>query len=103
MKSWIVATTLLFAAAVGPFVGTIGHGFLNWDDPEYVTQNPLLQSPDGLARIWTSFDNPQVYPMVFTSFWAEYHLWGPSPSGYHIVNLLLHFLAAFFLFRLLLR
>jgi protein O-mannosyl-transferase len=29
-------------------------------------------------------------PLVGWSFWAEYHLWGLQPPGYHATNILLH-------------
>tara|TARA_B100000315_G_scaffold231761_1_gene243354 strand:+ start:9264 stop:11063 length:1800 start_codon:yes stop_codon:yes gene_type:complete len=64
-------------------------GFI-WDDDFYVSNNPLLQSIDGLWLIWTTSESPQYYPLVFTSFWIEYHLWGLNPVGYHIVNIFLH-------------
>lgn len=102
-RSTALSCFLVFLAATVPFVGTVGHAFLNWDDPEYVTDNPLLTGPSGLARIWTGFDNPQVYPLVFTTFWIEYRLWGAHPAGYHLVNLLLHGLASVLLFRFLRR
>ncbi len=62
-----------------------------WDDPRYVTENPALRSLAGLARIWFSPGaTVQYYPMVFTTFWFDYRLWGLSPLGYHLVNILLH-------------
>ena len=53
-------------------------GFV-WDDDSYVTQNQNLRSAAGLFRIW--FDPrsiPQYYPLVHTSYWAEFQLWGLS-------------------------
>jgi len=76
-------------------------GFI-WDDDRYVTENPVLTSTDGLARIWLELGSTiQYYPMVFTSFWVEYRLWGLNPTGFHVVNVLLHALGAVLLWRVL--
>jgi protein O-mannosyl-transferase len=65
-------------------------GFL-WDDDDYITKNELLTAPDGLRRIWFSFDSPsQYFPLVYTTFRVEHVFWGLNPTGYHWVNLLLH-------------
>jgi tetratricopeptide (TPR) repeat protein len=78
-------------------------GFV-WDDNEYVTENQTLRSFDGLEQIWLKPEaTPQYYPLVFTSFWAEYHLWKLHPFGYHLVNVLLHALSAILLWRVLRR
>ena len=45
----------------------------------------------------------QYYPLMYTSFWVEYHLWGLVPLGYHLVNLLLAGVAAVLVWRVLLR
>ena len=92
----IVALTLL------AYLPAMRAGFV-WDDPDYVTQNELLRSLGGLARIWLPGSTYQYYPMVFTSFWIEYHLWGLYPLGYHLSNILLHAGSAVLVWRLLLR
>ncbi|UCG32414.1 MAG: hypothetical protein JSU68_12200, partial [Phycisphaerales bacterium] len=74
-----------------------------WDDPDYVTENELLRSLDGLGRIWVPGNTPQYYPLVFTTFWIEYHLWELQPLGYHLTNILLHALSAVMVWRVLLR
>ncbi len=72
-------------------------GFI-WDDNHYVTRNATLHDLDGLRRIWFVLGAvPQYYPLVHTSFWLEYHLWGLNPAGYHVVNVLLHATAAILL------
>jgi Flp pilus assembly protein TadD len=78
-------------------------GFI-WDDDAYVTGNPTLHDLGGLQRIWFEVGAvPQYYPMVHTTFWLEYHLWGLNPFGYHLVNILLHAMAAILLWQVLLR
>jgi tetratricopeptide (TPR) repeat protein len=75
-----------------------------WDDDVYVTQNHALRSPDGLARLWLKpGTTPQYYPLVFTTFWAEYHLWGLRPLGYHLDNIFLHAANALLLWCILRR
>lgn len=73
-----------------------------WDDDSYVTENPALKSFDGLKDIWTKPGaTPQYYPLVFSVFWVEYHLWGYHPTGFHIVNILLHIINALLLWAVL--
>ncbi len=81
----ILATLLVFSPVFSA-------EFVTWDDPDYVVNNSLLRSADGLRTIWSPFGSglPQYYPLVFSSYWIEYHLWGASPAGYHVVNVFLH-------------
>jgi len=94
----------LFVALVFVVYVPALRGGFTWDDDAYVTNNLTLRSAGGLARMWGQLTaTPQYYPLVFTSFWLEYHLWGLNPLGYHIVNVLLHTLAAMLLWRVLVR
>src|SRR5579859_751838 len=77
-------------------------GFIGWDDYTYVTEERALRSLDGLKRIWVQpGTTPQYYPLVYTTFWLEYHFWKLQPSGYHLVNILLHALNAVLLWFVL--
>jgi protein O-mannosyl-transferase len=70
------------------------HGDLLLDDDVHVTR-PELQSLAGLARIWTDLGaTQQYYPVLHTAFWLEHQVWGEDVLGYHLVNVLLHSLAA---------
>jgi tetratricopeptide (TPR) repeat protein len=85
-------------------------GFI-WDDQDYVFQNPHLPDPHGLERIWFHREeSPQYYPLVYTTFWLEYRLWGgPDASGrlqawgYHLTNVVLHAISALLVWRILRR
>ena len=36
----------------------------------------------------------QYYPLLHSAFWLEHKLWGDATLGYHMVNIVLHCLAA---------
>ncbi len=75
-----------------------------WDDNDYVSQNPNLDTWQGLWRIWSDpRSSPQYYPLVFSSYWIERHLYGPGPTAHHVGNLLLHVLNAWLVWRILSR
>jgi len=74
-----------------------------WDDDAHIT-GPELRSLDGLRRIWVEPGaTQQYYPVTHTAFWVEHLIWGDSPLGYHLTNILLHLLSAWLLWRILKR
>jgi tetratricopeptide (TPR) repeat protein len=95
-----IALLLLTLLAYAPVVRC---GFI-WDDDDYVSANETLRSVSGLARIWCDPSaTPQYYPLVHTTLWLEYRLWGPWPPGYHVVNVLIHAVSALLVWQLLRR
>ncbi len=93
---------LLFATLV-VYIPAINGGFV-WDDDSYVTENQTLRTVEGLKQIWFKPGaTTQYYPLVHTSFWIEYHLWGPNPFGFHLVNVLIHGMNALLLLLILRR
>src|SRR6266481_6038925 len=66
------------------------HGGLLWDDAANIA-TPDLRTLDGLRRIWFEpRTTQQYYPLLYTSSWLQERFWSDSPTGYHLVNLLLH-------------
>ncbi len=99
----LVKKTLIIVLALLVYFPAIQGEFI-WDDDAYVFENSSLRSVSGLKDIWSNPDSsPQYYPLVFTSFWIEYHLWGVSPAGFHVTNLILHLLAGLLLWQCLVR
>lgn len=94
---------LLVVITVAAYFPVLDAGFV-WDDDAYVTDNATLRSLEGLRQIWLQPGAvPQYYPLTFTSFWVEYHLWGLQPFGYHLVNVVLHATNAILLWLVLRR
>ena len=95
-----VAVIVLLTAAF--YSTSLTNGYI-WDDDDYVINNFYLRDFDGLKAIWFSYRTPQYYPVVFTSFWIEHHLWGLNPMGYRAVNLLFHIFNALLIYAILYR
>lgn len=82
--------TILIVATVVAYLPALRGGFV-FDDELYVSNNPTLHSTDGLRAIWLHpAATTQYYPLVFTTYWIEYRLWGLNPLGYHATNIVLH-------------
>ncbi len=102
LKRDFVFGFLLFVAIFAVYQPAWNGKFL-WDDDNHITR-PNLRSFDGLSRIWTQLGaTQQYYPLTHSVFWLEYYLWGYSTLGYHLVNILLHFLSALLLVSILRR
>src|SRR5450432_524640 len=102
----IGAAIILVATLIAYFPAMRGQ-FI-WDDDYYVTRNGLLTNFDGLQKIWfgvlphpSEYPLPQYYPLTYTTFWLEYHLWGLEPAGYHTVNVILHLCSAMLIWLIL--
>jgi tetratricopeptide (TPR) repeat protein len=80
------------------------HGGFVWDDDLHISDNPTLRSLKGLWEIWfRPGATMQYYPLSFSVFWTDYHLWGLNTFGSHLQNVLLHGLAAVLLWQILKR
>ena len=93
---------ILVALVIVTYSPVFKAGFV-WDDIA-ITDNISLKTLDGLGKIWFHPSEIQheghYWPLVYTSFWIEWNLWGLNPVPYHIVNLLLHALLVIVLWRL---
>ena len=99
------AALALAVLVVVSYFPALQGGFV-WDDVIFA-EEPVIHSPGGLRSIWLApaeIENEDHYwPLVYSSFWLEYKLWGLQPAGYHAVNIFLHLLNCLLLWRVLLR
>lgn len=79
------------------------HGFVNYDDPDYITANPVVQkglTVDGVAWAFQNLHGEKTYwhPLTWLSHLADVQLFGLNPAGHHIGNVLFHALNVVLLF-----
>jgi hypothetical protein len=87
-----LAFILLLTASL--YISHLPDDFTNWDDPDYITENPWIRSWsvenfNHLTR--DPFVSNQI-PVTMLSYAVDYQLWGLNPKGYHLHNLALHLL-----------
>jgi protein O-mannosyl-transferase len=90
-RPWVAIVSLLgLVAAV--YWPVAGYEFVNWDDPWYVLNNPLVKSwhPANLWRIATEMSVKNFAPLTIFSLLVDHTLFGLNAGGYHVVNVVLH-------------
>jgi len=83
---------VIAAAALAVYLPSIGNGFVGWDDPAYVSENPHLKSLSVASVKWAfgTFHHSNWHPLTSLSYSLDYTIWGLDPQGYHLTNALLH-------------
>ena len=85
------------------YLPALHHGFLEYDDQQYVTDNPRVQA--GLT--WTGFvwafgfHAGNWHPLAWLSHMADCQLYGARAGGHHLTNVLLHVASTLLLFAVL--
>ncbi len=96
------AAFALCAIIAASFYPALFGGFV-WDDIA-VTEEPAVHAWSGLLTIWfapAEMMEEHYWPVLYTTFWLEHKLWGTSPFGHHLVNVLLYMANVLLLWRLL--
>src|ERR1700704_4272749 len=103
-REWVV-TGIVCILLVGivwiVFGQTLGHEFVNYDDDQYVRENPRITkglSLDGIQWTFTRVHAANWHPLTTISHMLDCQLYGLQPWGHHLTNVLLHAAAALFLF-----
>ena len=98
--------TLLVLLTLGAFAGVLFCGFVNYDDPAYVSANPyVLHGLNGTTIRWAVTHRVEglYHPLTFLSLALDAQIFGVEPGGFHLDNLLLHCVGVLALYRLLVR
>lgn len=103
---WRALGICLFLAVITwiVFGQTLRHDFLNIDDVDYVLRNPEIirgLTPEGIIWAFTHFHASNWHPVTWISHMLDCKLYGLSPGGHHLTNVLLHLATAILLFLVL--
>lgn len=86
----------LFLAVIGiifpvVFYNLFSAGFIAWDDPEYVVNNKDVHQ-FAVKNFFTHFYIGNYHPLTMLSYAIDWKLFGKHAAGYHIENIIWHFL-----------
>ncbi len=94
----------LCAAVLLAFWPALHFGFVNYDDPDYVTRNWHVRHGLSLRNALWAFTHVAAsnwHPVTWLSHMLDCDLFGVKPPGHHLTSLLLHAANAALLFILL--
>ncbi len=97
--SLILLTTAVFAVAAT-------YDFVNYDDPDYVTENRNVKAGltlKGVGWAFTTNLHDHWHPLTWMSHMLDCQLFGLHPAGPHTINILLHVANTLLIFLVLLR
>jgi len=101
----ILLAILLAAGTLLLYAPAVRNGFVNFDDPDYVTRNEHVLEGLSWANLKWAFgtDNPAAnwHPLTWISHLMDVQIYGTNPSGHHFTNVLFQTLNVLLLFFLL--
>src|SRR5882762_3412162 len=96
----------LLLATLAAYGQVFQHDFVNYDDPDYVTENAHVRAgltSEGLRWAFTSGDDANWLPLTRLSHMFDAQLFGLNSGLHHLMNVLLHALSTLLLFTILRR
>jgi tetratricopeptide (TPR) repeat protein len=108
----LTPAALIALAVLLSLGGALGGGFV-WDDRPLIVENRLIKDPSAVGTIlssgfWQAGDRHDRFraffrPLTTLTYALDYVAWGLRPIGFHITNLLLHFLCCLLIYHLCLQ
>jgi tetratricopeptide (TPR) repeat protein len=96
-----IICVLLGALVLVAFAPVLENGFVGYDDPDYVTANPHVNTGLTAANFrWalTAAHANNWHPFTWMSHALDWSLYGSNPRGHHVTSLVLHIANTLLLF-----
>jgi len=100
----LLLSLLLAAVVLVCYMPVVHNGFLNWDDDQYITDNPYVRAGLTWTTVkwaFTTYHGAYWMPLSWLSHALDCELFGLRPAGHHCMNVLLHAVNVVLLFLLL--
>jgi tetratricopeptide (TPR) repeat protein len=103
VKFYVAGSVALITVAV--YLAALQNAFVEWDDGEYVFNNPHIRSLNAAFLRWAFFDfyASNWHPLTWISHALDYAIWGPNPLGHHLTSIILHAVNTFLVVLLTIR
>jgi len=101
--AWLVALLLAVVTLV-VYAPARHYAFVNYDDPEYVYENPHVLNGltlENIAWAFTRFYACNWHPLTWISHMLDCQFWGTNAGMHHLVNVTFHAANTFLLFIVL--
>src|SRR5438128_1317992 len=102
----ILAGILLGLSTLGVYLPALGLDFINYDDPQYVTENPAIRaglSGQSLGWAFSGFHSGNWHPLTWLSHMLDCQMFGMEAGWHHLMNVAVHAATAIVLFLVLRR
>ena len=99
MLRWAPAAILVFTALL--YSRAIQNGITYFDDDYYILQNPYIRDLGlhGLRDIFSTFYSSNYHPFTTLGWALIFKFFGTGPLPYHLLNVLLHLLNTWLVFK----
>lgn len=101
VSGYVLAIAVVLLVLIAFSFG-FGNEFVDWDDMEYVLENPYVLNPTAatLKALWQMPVALNYHPLTMTSLAINAALSGSKPLGFIVTNVLLHILNTLLVFAL---
>jgi Flp pilus assembly protein TadD len=103
---WKFAPASIVLVTIFVFAPVLGFDFVNFDDPVYILDNPIVADGltwSGVKHAFTMIQAGYWIPVTWLSHMADVELFGFAPGLHHLVNVVLHVLTTLLLYGLVVR
>jgi tetratricopeptide (TPR) repeat protein len=107
----VIALAILFILTLGAYAKIHTFKFTNYDDNNYLVQNPYIANGVNARAIQWAFAFPTLSrnidhspfwrPATYLTHMIDVELYGLNPGGHHLTNLIFHILNVMLLFLIL--